>query len=89
MYNMYSIIIAIVLYLQGWGCGYRTLQTICSWFISNESIANNEKIVPTINKIQRIIDEVGDKTSIFVESKNWIGTFEVSLIHLSIVRDNR
>ncbi|XP_020287482.1 ufm1-specific protease 1 [Pseudomyrmex gracilis] len=65
---------------RGWGCGYRTLQTICSWFIHNKHMVNDDKIVPTVNKIQRIIDEVGDKTSTFVETRNWIGTFEAFLV---------
>jgi hypothetical protein len=64
----------------GWGCGYRTLQSMCSWirfklieknkkFNSENTVAN----VPTILEIQKILSDCGDKPSSFVGSKNWIG----------------
>ncbi|KYQ51702.1 Ufm1-specific protease 1 [Trachymyrmex zeteki] len=62
---------------RGWGCGYRTLQTICSWIINNENL---EKIVPSINKIQETLVEVEDKDKTFIGSREWIGSFEVSIV---------
>ena len=40
---------------RGWGCGYRTLQTIISWIQHN---SRTELTVPTIKKIQEILVEV-------------------------------
>jgi len=58
------------------------LQTICSWIINNENL---EKIVPSINKIQEILVEVEDKDGTFIGSREWIGSFEVSLISLTCI----
>jgi len=41
-----------------------------------------EKIVPNINKIQETLVEVEDKDRTFIGSREWIGSFEVSLISL-------
>ncbi|XP_011694339.1 PREDICTED: inactive Ufm1-specific protease 1 isoform X2 [Wasmannia auropunctata] len=57
--------------------GTGTLQTICSWIIDNESLG---KIVPSINKIQETLVEVEDKDRTFVGSREWIGSFEVSVV---------
>ena len=40
---------------RGWGCGYRTLQTIISWIQHN---SRTELTVPSIKKIQEILVEV-------------------------------
>ena len=99
---------------RGWGCGYRTLQTICSFchhhrdhacsrdctekfpdFGRVKSSENrqpvesdghldlqspSQKAVPNITKIQEILVKVKDKTTSFIGSKNWIGTFEASIV---------
>ena len=71
----------------GWGCGYRTLQTMCSW-IRFKLIEKNQKnnnseskiaTVPTILEIQKILADCGDKPSNFVGSKSWIGLAVFSL----------
>ncbi|XP_011874219.1 PREDICTED: ufm1-specific protease 1 [Vollenhovia emeryi] len=62
---------------RGWGCGYRTLQTICSWIINNDNL---EKLVPSINEIQETLVATGDKDGTFVGSREWIGSFEVSIV---------
>ncbi|KAL6263786.1 hypothetical protein P5V15_003869 [Pogonomyrmex californicus] len=62
---------------RGWGCGYRTLQTICSWIINNENLKKN---VPSINEIQETLVAVEDKDKIFIGSREWIGSFEVSIV---------
>lgn len=56
---------------HGWGCGYRTLQTIISHFIEPEK-------VPSIGKIQEELVEIGDKPDGFKGSKEWIGSVEVA-----------
>lgn len=59
-----------------WGCAYRSLQTICSWF---KHQGYTEKQVPTHRAIQEALVAIGDKQSSFIGSKKWIGSFEVSL----------
>ncbi|XP_030030555.2 ufm1-specific protease 2 [Manduca sexta] len=61
---------------RGWGCGYRTLQTICSWMKHNHLDVN----VPSIRDIQSILVELEDKPKTFLGSKQWIGSFEVCLV---------
>lgn len=71
----------------GFGCGYRTTQTICSW-IKNQNILMNEKFgtsfpiitEPSILEIQQILVDCGDKPSNFIGSKEWIGCFESSIV---------
>lgn len=63
----------------GWGCGYRTLQTICSWIIDLKKISSTS-IVPSITKIQEILVELGDKSPSFNKSNQWIGTCEASMV---------
>ena len=64
---------------SGWGCAYRSLQTLISWFILNTSVGKNLK-VPTIPEIQTILFKVGDKDKKIIGSKDWIGAFEVNLV---------
>ncbi|VDN01068.1 unnamed protein product [Thelazia callipaeda] len=67
---------------SGWGCAYRSLQTIWSWFILQGYI---DKPVPTHVDIQqvlviflRILYECGDKDANFVGSHQWIGSVELA-----------
>ncbi|XP_053972680.1 ufm1-specific protease 1 [Hylaeus anthracinus] len=62
---------------KGWGCGYRTLQTICSWIIKNRNL---EQSVPSIRSIQEILVALEDKERSFIGSREWIGSFEVCLV---------
>lgn len=70
---------------QGWGCAYRTLQSICSWITSNENYrhqlaeGNNvkEASVPTLREIQQILVNILDKPQSFLNSREWIGALEV------------
>ena len=62
----------------GWGCGYRTLQTICSWLINNKKF--KDKTVPTIENIQEILIEIGDKPKSFLSSSQWIGSVEIGMV---------
>ncbi|XP_061586423.1 ufm1-specific protease 2 [Cololabis saira] len=59
---------------NGWGCAYRSLQTICSWFQQQGYV---ERSVPTHREIQQALVDVGDKPASFVGSRQWIGSIEV------------
>lgn len=66
---------------RGWGCGYRTLQTLCSWVKRNAgtTVREDSCSVPTITEIQDALVEMNDKEESFRGSKQWIGSFEVCL----------
>ena len=69
--------------MQGWGCGYRTLQTICSWIrlSTDKEVSKNKAISePSLREIQEILVELGDKADNFIGSREWIGTYEVFLV---------
>ena len=72
--------------MQGWGCGYRSLQSICSWVGTSErnSRAKDSKpqqsAVPSLHRIQEALVEAGDKPASFVGSKEWIGSYEVCIV---------
>jgi hypothetical protein len=68
----------------GWGCAYRSLQTLLSWFQHDGRYFSKSFKMPTLNEIQRILLSVdpekakmGEK---FVGSKTWIGSFEVMMV---------
>lgn len=60
---------------NGWGCAYRSLQTIVSWFRHQ---GYTDKDVPSHRQIQETLVEIGDKPKKFVGSRLWIGSIEVS-----------
>ncbi|XP_056156698.1 inactive Ufm1-specific protease 1 [Lampris incognitus] len=65
---------------RGWGCGYRTVQTIASWLCHNWSPAKGQcKPPPSLPEIQQALVSMGDKSASFSHSREWIGTFEASL----------
>ena len=64
---------------RGWGCGYRTLQTLCSW-ITNVKGAQALSDVPSIINIQEILVNLEDKPKSFVKSNQWIGTCEAAMV---------
>ena len=57
---------------KGWGCAYRSLQTICSWFLLQ---GYTERAVPTHLEIQQYLVKIGDKPQNFKGSSQWIGKF--------------
>lgn len=61
----------------GFGCGYRTVQSICS-MLKNKS--NSEISVPSILDIQKLLVKIGDKDDRFLNSRSWIGTLEGSYV---------
>ena len=58
---------------NGWGCAYRSFQTIFSWFKLN---GYTEKPVPTHKDIQQALVSIGDKPKVriceFFEMLNFI-----------------
>jgi hypothetical protein len=64
---------------QGWGCAYRSLETLLSWFRLQQKL--KLLTVPTVQEIQNIIDLI-DCTSDqkLSNSKTWIGATEVSWV---------
>ncbi|KAK2715984.1 ufm1-specific protease 2-like isoform X2 [Artemia franciscana] len=62
---------------NGWGCAYRSLQTICSWYRHQ---GYTELPIPSHKDIQKILCDIGDKSASFVGSRQWIGSLEVSYV---------
>uniref|UniRef100_A0A182K082 Probable Ufm1-specific protease 2 n=1 Tax=Anopheles christyi TaxID=43041 RepID=A0A182K082_9DIPT len=61
---------------NGWGCAYRSLQTLVSWFNLQGYSAGT---IPTHSEIQAALVRVGDKQRHFIGSRQWIGSTEVSI----------
>ncbi|GAM24732.1 hypothetical protein SAMD00019534_079070 [Acytostelium subglobosum LB1] len=61
---------------DGWGCAYRSMQTICSWLKYQDV---TQKGVPTHHEIQKILVDMKDKKASFYKSAQWIGAFEITL----------
>ncbi|XP_071542301.1 ufm1-specific protease 1-like [Panulirus ornatus] len=65
---------------RGWGCGYRTLMTLCSWIrgqLKSQESSYSLPPVPSNRRIQEILVEIGDKENDIIGSKQWIGSVEV------------
>ncbi|VDK55231.1 unnamed protein product [Cylicostephanus goldi] len=62
---------------SGWGCAYRSLQSIWSWFILN---GFTDKPVPTHLDIQKCLVEIKDKEEKFIGSRQWIGSTEIGFV---------
>lgn len=60
---------------NGWGCAYRSLQTLFSWFRWQ---GYTEREVPTHRQIQECLVDIQDKPPNFIGSRQWIGSTEVS-----------
>ncbi|KAE8655239.1 putative Ufm1-specific protease [Hibiscus syriacus] len=62
---------------SGWGCAYRSLQTIISWFrLQHYSSVD----VPSHREIQQSLVDIGDKDPAFIGSHEWIGAIELSFV---------
>lgn len=59
---------------DGWGCAYRSMQTIFSWYRYQGYTTIN---IPTHREIQQCLVKIGDKPTSFLGSKQWIGSTEV------------
>lgn len=62
---------------KGWGCAYRSLQTLASWLQLNHY---TDAYPPTHEQIQRALVRMGDKPATFVGSTEWIGSLEVGYV---------
>jgi hypothetical protein len=62
---------------NGWGCAYRSLQTLCSWFRLQNYVAGK---TPTHREIQEVLVKIGDKPKEFHGSCSWIGAVELSYV---------
>lgn len=66
---------------RGWGCGYRTVQTMASWLCHNWfPLKDRRRPPPSLLEIQQALVAMGDKPDSFSSSREWIGTFEASLV---------
>ncbi|KAH9525018.1 putative Ufm1-specific protease 1 [Bulinus truncatus] len=68
---------------RGWGCGYRTLQTLISWAKCHNKDLSQSAItscsVPNIEQIQSKLVQIEDQPNSFLHSKQWIGSVEICL----------
>ncbi|KAK9278466.1 hypothetical protein L1049_028031 [Liquidambar formosana] len=62
---------------SGWGCAYRSLQTIISWFRLQHYTSID---VPSHREIQESLVDIGDKDPSFIGSREWIGAIELSFV---------
>ncbi|KAL9915903.1 probable Ufm1-specific protease 1 [Glossina fuscipes] len=62
---------------HGWGCAYRSLQSMCSWILNKKGQSEN---VPSIEEIQKTLVMLGDKNQKFIDSRDWIGALEVCYV---------
>lgn len=60
-----------------WGCAYRSLQTICSWFQRQHYTA---RAPPAHREIQSTLVSLGDKGGDFLGSRQWIGAIELGFV---------
>ncbi len=58
---------------DGWGCAYRSLQTLCSWMRLQ---GLNARPVPSHGEIQAALAELGEA----VGPKQWIGAVELAMV---------
>lgn len=61
---------------SGWGCAYRSLQTLMSWCASEGVTSFPGGVLPTHRAIQQALVDVGDKPGSFVGGREWIGANE-------------
>ncbi|PAV63845.1 hypothetical protein WR25_03253 [Diploscapter pachys] len=62
---------------SGWGCAYRSLQSIWSWYRLN---GYTDEAVPSHRQIQQCLVDIGDKEEKFVGSRQWIGSTEIGFV---------
>ncbi|XP_052176665.1 probable Ufm1-specific protease isoform X2 [Diospyros lotus] len=61
----------------GWGCAYRSLQTLVSWFRLQHYTSID---VPSHREIQQSLVEIEDKKPSFIGSREWIGAIELGFV---------
>uniref|UniRef100_A0A915ENR0 Ufm1-specific protease n=1 Tax=Ditylenchus dipsaci TaxID=166011 RepID=A0A915ENR0_9BILA len=60
---------------SGWGCAYRSFQTVWSWFRLQHLTTLP---IPTHRQLQQCLVDLKDKPAKFVGSTQWIGSMELS-----------
>lgn len=65
---------------KGWGCAYRSLQTLASWLVLNHYAPASAPTHLTHDAIQRTLVRIGDKPPSFIGSREWIGSMEVGYV---------
>lgn len=61
---------------HGWGCAYRTLQSMISWILYKNG-SHDDLFVPSLREIQECLVRIEDKPKRFVDSRDWIGALEI------------
>ncbi len=59
------------------------MQTICSWIrerLLEKNTTSTVAAVPSLIEIQKILHKCDDKPASFINSKQWIGCFEASIV---------
>jgi hypothetical protein len=59
---------------KGWGCAYRSLQSVWSWF---QLQGYTSRPPPSILEIQKFVVETGFRPKSLIGTKDWIGSVEV------------
>ncbi|CUI15587.1 peptidase, putative [Bodo saltans] len=70
---------------DGWGCAYRSLQSVFSWF---QYQGLTRHCVPSVTEIQKILARVDygkESQKNFVGSREWIGSYEVMMVLSDLV----
>jgi hypothetical protein len=62
---------------KGWGCAYRSFQSIWSWLALQ---GYTVEPVPSHRNIQEALVRCGDRPSSFVGTSQWIGSLELSFV---------
>lgn len=62
---------------EGYGCAYRSLQTILSWYHLNGRYKGE---IPSILEIQQLIAKIEKRDPKFIGSSEWIGSMEISYV---------
>eukprot|EP00754_Rhynchopus_humris_P014747 Rhum_TRINITY_DN14408_c3_g2::Rhum_TRINITY_DN14408_c3_g2_i1::g.88580::m.88580/K01376/UFSP2; UFM1-specific protease 2 len=81
---------------DGWGCAYRSLQTLLSWYLTNAHAEGcggpghrrrPRRQPPSLREIQELLLEVdpSKKSTRFVGSSEWIGSAEIFLVLNSLL----
>jgi len=62
---------------SGWGCAYRSLQTIESWFL-HQNLSN--KPIQNHLETQKMLYVLGQREKNFIGSHEWIGSLEIAAV---------